>query len=158
MVEAFAQGIRKLKSKLRPHLAELSLAQVSLVRGREFWRLTSAENLMIFGGSASKLRLVSRLFRLVLKLVGGELTQPELFDELEKGLVFLTTTNLDPRSLHHFEIIIVLKILYHLGYLGRQESLEQFFLAPDWTRQLLESVGPLKRQALISINQSFEES
>ena len=158
LVEAYAQGVRKLKSKLRPHLSELSLARVSLVRGREFWRLTSAENLATFGDcQPEKLRLVSRFFRLVLKLINGEFRQPELFDELENGLVFLTETNLDPRSLHHFEIVMVLKILYHLGYLGQTENLEQFFLSPDWTLEFLESVGPLRRQALASINQSFEQ-
>jgi len=159
LVEAYAQGVRKLKSKLRPHLSELSLARVSLVRGREFWRLTSAENLTNFGDcKPGKVLLVSRIFSLILKLVNGELAHPELFDELEKALVFLTESNLDPRSLHHFEIVMVLKVLYHLGYLGQASNLEQFFLSPDWTLEFLESVGPLRRQALASINQSFEQS
>jgi len=41
LIHAFAQGVRELKSKLRYSLAELSYVKVSLVRGKEKWRLTS---------------------------------------------------------------------------------------------------------------------
>ena len=42
LVTATAQGIRLERSKLRYHAQDLSFGSFSLVRGREFWRLTSA--------------------------------------------------------------------------------------------------------------------
>lgn len=42
LVWAIAQGIRLEKSKLRYHSQEYSFGEFSFVRGKEFWRLTSA--------------------------------------------------------------------------------------------------------------------
>jgi hypothetical protein len=42
LVTAVAQGIRLEKSKLRYYVQNYSFAVFSLVRGKEFWRLTSA--------------------------------------------------------------------------------------------------------------------
>jgi len=42
LVTATARGIRLEKSKLRYHAQDYSLGVFSLVRGKEFWRLTSA--------------------------------------------------------------------------------------------------------------------
>src|ERR1700733_8051707 len=44
MVNAAAQGIRLVRSKLRYHAQDFSLAKFSLVRGRDLWRVVGAEN------------------------------------------------------------------------------------------------------------------
>ena len=43
LVFASAQGIRFEKSKLRPFTQDYSFGQFSFVRGKEYWRLTSAQ-------------------------------------------------------------------------------------------------------------------
>ncbi len=42
MVYASAQGVRKISSKFRYVLQDFSYVKVDLVRGRDFWRVTSA--------------------------------------------------------------------------------------------------------------------
>jgi recombinational DNA repair protein (RecF pathway) len=43
LIRATAQGIRFEKSKLRPFIQDYSVGIFSFVRGKEFWRLTSAQ-------------------------------------------------------------------------------------------------------------------
>ena len=44
LVLANAQGIRLEKSKLRPFIQDYSFGIFSLVKGKELWRLTSAQS------------------------------------------------------------------------------------------------------------------
>ena len=100
MVHARALGVRKENSKLRGSLEPVSLSIVSLVRGKEYWRLTSAE----FTKKIKK----SQPLLLLEKLVVGEVPQAELFDDVEKHL-------------DSAETVLVSRILYHLGYLKESD-------------------------------------
>ena len=100
LVRAHATGVRKGVSKLRGSLEPVSLSTVSLVRGKEFWRLTSAELIKSFK--------TSKPLALLEKLVAGEAPHPELFDIVEKHIESSETT-------------LVSQILYHLGYLKRED-------------------------------------
>ena len=42
MIYASASGVRKMSSKLRFVLQDFAYIKVDLVRGKDFWRLTSA--------------------------------------------------------------------------------------------------------------------
>ena len=42
MIQASAQGVRKMSSKLRFILQDYSYVKVDLVKGKDFWRVTSA--------------------------------------------------------------------------------------------------------------------
>lgn len=59
LIEAIAQGIRKIESKNRYGLQDFSVSNISLVRGREVWRITNIipqENLFsVFNGEDSGL-------------------------------------------------------------------------------------------------------
>jgi recombinational DNA repair protein (RecF pathway) len=100
LVRAIATGVRKETSKLRGALEPVSISNVSLVRGREFWRLTSGE----------LVRRTKQTKPLVLleKLVAGEASHPELFDAVLE--------NID-----RDEVIQVSQILFHLGYLEESD-------------------------------------
>ncbi|OHA92365.1 MAG: DNA repair protein RecO [Candidatus Zambryskibacteria bacterium RIFCSPLOWO2_02_FULL_51_21] len=100
LIRAHAIGVRKSASKLRGALEPVSLSSVSLVRGKEYWRLTSAEVIKRFKKSKP-------LF-LLEQLVAGEATHPELFDAVEKYLELDETT-------------LVAQILFHLGYLKKSD-------------------------------------
>ncbi len=100
LVRAHAIGVRKGVSKLRGSLEPVSLSTVSLVRGKEFWRLTSAELIKSFKKSKPLVLLE--------KLVAGEAPHPELFDIVEKHIESGETT-------------LVSQILYHLGYLKKED-------------------------------------
>jgi len=107
LVRATATGVRKGHSKLRGLLEPLSLVSVSLVRGKEYWRLTSAEFLKNISPAPEVLKPIV----LLEKLVQGEAPNPELFESVQK--IILSSESRDEM----FEINFVAKILFHLGYL-----------------------------------------
>lgn len=80
LVHARAQGVRKLDSKLRYSLDDFSFATVSLVRGKEFWRLTGSEKAEL----PEEGRLIrARVLSLVRRLVHGEERNEALFSALD---------------------------------------------------------------------------
>ncbi|MEK7186909.1 MAG: recombination protein O N-terminal domain-containing protein [Patescibacteria group bacterium] len=110
LVRASASGVRKESSKLRGALEPLSLSSISLVRGKEHWRITSAV-------LESKIPSVfAAPFSLLEKLVTGESPNPKLFDSVN---ALIRSAQL-PDDM--FEPRLVSKILFHLGYL-REEDL-----------------------------------
>lgn len=100
LVRASATGVRRESSKLRGSLEPFSISTVSLVRGKEYWKLTSAELLQRLPNSQS----LARPFALLEHLVPGEAENSELFDALEANL-------------KDSETLLVGRILLHLGYL-----------------------------------------
>ena len=104
LVRATALGTRKGTSKLRGHIEPFSLSYISLVRGKEHWRATSAEYIRNIPAHPS----VVRPLALIEKLIQGEVSHPELFDAIEKYL-------------ESDEITLVSRILFHLGYLKEED-------------------------------------
>ena len=104
LVRATALGTRKGTSKLRGHIEPFSLSYISLVRGKEHWRATSAEYIRNIPAHPS----VARPLALIEKLIQGEVSHPELFDAIEKYL-------------ESDEITLVSRILFHLGYLKEED-------------------------------------
>ncbi len=106
-LQARAIGVRKNTSKLRGNIEPFSLSSISFVKGKDYWRLTSAQFLQNIPASPS----VARPFSLIEKLVQGEEPHPELFDTVEQFI-------LSPQpSDELFEVRLVSQILFHLGYL-----------------------------------------
>ena len=107
LVQAIALGVRKEESKLRGALEPYVFSMVSLVRGKEYWRITSAESIK----NISPSQIVARPLALIEKFVQGEVAHPELFDAVWEAIF-------SPESDKEiFEIRIVSQILFHLGYL-----------------------------------------
>jgi recombinational DNA repair protein (RecF pathway) len=111
LIRATATGVRKAASKLRGALEPVSLTTVSLVRGKEYWRATSAEVIEKIESSPEILRPLMLLER----LVQGEAPHPELFDMLREKL-----GSKDVRG-EVFETRLVAEILFHLGYLDKSD-------------------------------------
>ena len=55
------------------------------------------------------------------------------------------------------ELIIVLRILYHLGYIGGDEN-EEAVTSAFVNKSLLESIRPQRKKILAEINKSLKES
>ncbi|PIP55530.1 MAG: hypothetical protein COX06_02665, partial [Candidatus Zambryskibacteria bacterium CG22_combo_CG10-13_8_21_14_all_42_17] len=111
LLKVTAMGVRKESSKLRGSLEPFSLSNISLVRGKEYWRITSAVVIKNISASSA----IARPLVLVLRLVQGEAPNPELFDAVEEAIL---------SGEHHddmFEVNIVSKIIFHLGYLKESD-------------------------------------
>jgi len=170
LIKAAAQGVRHLKSKLRYGLEDYSLAQVSVVRGREIWRLTSAEKILALrlcegnpeAIQTEKFLLLSRIFALLLRLLHGEERNDLLFESVKEGMIFLESLetsrlNLDV-DLANFECILALRILSSLGYIGKLGDFDKFTTSPYFTLELLGEMNTLKTRAILEINKSLKET
>lgn len=157
LLKASAQGVRHLKSKLRYSLEDFSFGQISLVRGREVWRITSAERKLDLK-EPKKLLILSQIFSLLLRLLHGEEKNCSLFASLKEGMTFLQKSKLTNETLANFECIMALRILSALGYLGKLGDFDQFITSPYFTSELLATMSILKSKAILEINKSLRET
>ena len=156
MIRANATAVRKMESKLRPHLVNFSLVRVSLVRGKDTWRIVSAirENtLPDFKTQCGKAFI--RAGALILRLVRGERIDEKLFEILRSAYGILFENNVDALS---FEIGLVLKILHELGYVDPHEPFDDFIKSPEFSLETLSRFAPFARRAVSLVNASIRES
>lgn len=164
-VSILAQGTRELRSKLRYHLSELSFFQATLVKGREFWRLTGAESTIDFNLvslMADPLRrvLIARIAFLLRRFLvtDGKSNDPQLYLEIRSAIYFLAQNNLSPLELERYEIASVWRLLAMLGYGRRTPPLEAILAPQVWNHRLLESTAACQTELIASINEAFYHS
>lgn len=158
MIWAQAQGIRKLSSKLRFSLQDFSYVRVDLVRGREIWRITNATKIRSFNNivqDPQAFKVLLNISKLLKRLINGEEKNEALFNHLIETLSFLNKEHLMTDELKDLELIIVLRILHHLGYIGDTGTAITSLLVD---RSLLESIRPQRKSILAEINRSLRES
>ncbi len=164
VVLATAQGIRYEKSKLRFATQKLSLCRVSLVRGKGMWRLTNAvpiEN--NYSNLDSEIVCaISRIFKLLERLVAGESSDSKLFSILQSGVEYLKNIqnekDLNKELILDIEAVIVLRILNRLGYIGSDERINFYVLNENWEGEIFDKMKQERRDALKAINAGIRES
>jgi len=136
LVRARAEGLRRPGAKLAHALQTLDECDVILVRGKEGWRLSGAvlvESWFQLLDHDTRSR-VGRIAGLLLRLVHGESTDPELFVivmSFVKNLQTLPTAAQDTA-----ECYVALKILAHLGLdAGPLPSMDTFEPLSDTARR-----------------------
>jgi recombinational DNA repair protein (RecF pathway) len=139
MIGAVAQGIRLSQSKLRYHIQDYSLCMVSVVRGKEVWRLTGAHEIE-HNKKTGILHI--KIFKLLRRLLQGEEKNEKLF-EIVRELHMSETLDTD----HEIqECVTILKILNSLGYV------------PDGDLQLIDNAEENKSKIIKVINSALKES
>jgi len=175
LVMASAQGIRFEKSKLRYYTQDYSFGAYSLVRGKEFWRLTSAAaypagaddpsgsllendgNSVTFENQPGRM-LIARIALLLKRFLQGEEPNLGLYDCVEGSIGFLLANpELDSRLLGAFESLTVLKILHALGYIGSDPALDELVMA-GISIQALGAAAVQKTAINRHINKALKES
>lgn len=119
-----ARGVRKASSKQRPYLQSLSFPKVSLVRGRNIWRLVHVEeskDSVVTNRNINERVIASRITRILRRFIQGEEFNPELFDAIKYGLLHLRKDDIGGQDVHTVENLIVLRILFYLGYVSEEE-------------------------------------
>jgi len=161
-VVASAQGVRFLKSKLRYSLHDFSLCYLSLVRGREFWRVTGAskrENLFdVLRESPSMRAVFARVFSLLERLLSGEEKNERLWNYLDEAARFAALKKHSRELVRNFEYILVLRVLSCLGYLGHSPDSASFVESMYWSDELLLRASSLVPKIVGEINRSLRES
>ncbi len=160
MVYAAAQGIRHNKSKLRYSLADFSHSKIDLVRGRDIWRVTTAvpiENFSTIFLDRATSSFALNMTKLITRLYNGEDPHEELFDHIVETFTALKEKKFSSEDLKHFEVVAVLRILYHLGYLAHSTENDVFVRSPLDSRLILEA-AKMRTQVLSEINKSLRET
>ncbi|NQV93184.1 DNA repair protein RecO [Candidatus Kaiserbacteria bacterium] len=161
-VRAIAKSVREERSKLRFSLQDFSVSDVSLVRGREVWRLVGAENRRNihneFKNRTEERYTIIRLLSLLKRLLNGEEENKILFRVLSDSLSFLHTNTLNKEELSNFECLIALRVLYNLGYLAKEHTNAHFLETTDISTNLMSHISPIRFDMVKQINISLQES
>jgi recombinational DNA repair protein (RecF pathway) len=150
MIGATAQGIRLIQSKLRYHIQDSSYSSVSVVRGKEVWRLTGAQEL---SGKKSNL-LYLRVLKVLRRLIPGEDKNENIFSIIEE----LYSTDIVEGDYDTVEGITVLRILYYLGYIRDSEDVSVFLGGNSINSDLISTFNERKTRLIKIINESLKQT
>jgi recombinational DNA repair protein (RecF pathway) len=160
-VSARAQGVRLARAKLRFHINDFSYVDAWLVRGRETWRLANAVSRANFftkmRGNEGARKIMSRAALLLRKFVPPEETHQKLFDAIVSGFLVLLKTK-DARELENVEILLALRILYHLGYIGEPKAFLPVVAETSFGAREFSLISPLRRELISVINSSLRST
>jgi len=154
LVRAFARSVRAERSKLRYLLQDNSRARISLVRGRELWRITgvvSLDNSYAVLRRREEKQLVARVFLLIRRLAQGEERNERLFDLTTELLAHLARGT-QPQELAAVEQLTVLRILAALGYHSTSPVFSPLLSDVALEPLTLAQVGEKQSQAVSEIN------
>ena len=148
LVVATVQGVRKPTAKLRSHLVDYTLIAVDLVKGRDVWRLVSAEaiqNPFASAYDATSARTYIRALGLVERLCVEEGTHEDLFEHLVEILQSVGAVHVQQKL---FDAVVLWKIVVFLGYVEVTAPLIPLFTVPlvsldaskETTQQIITTV------------------
>lgn len=159
MLYASADGVRKLSSRLRYVLQDYSYIKIDLIRARNFWKITSASKtgeLDELMQNKNRMRVVINISRLMKRLLAGEEKNTQLFEDFKLGLLSLQVfTDMD--SIRDVETVIVLRVLFHLGYIGEREGIDTLAISPLGP-ELFYNAGKNRTKLLREINRALRET
>jgi len=158
MIFASAQGVRKMSSKLRFVLQDFSYLKIDLIKGKDFWKITSASktNKLEKLSEPEIFEVFVNISKLLKRLLMGEDPNKALFMDLLKGL-FILEKSKTIDELRNIEAIIVLRILNNLGYIGGDEILKDFIRSP-FEEDLVFKVSKSRAKILNHINKALKET
>lgn len=159
LLRAYAKSARRERSKLRYGLEPLTGGNFSLVRGKREWRLTDIEEIdrSLLSSAVLRQRSLSRITRLLMRLIQGEEVHAALYKDVVEGFSSLAhaQSETDAASI---ECIVVLRILFRLGYLSQTPDVARF-LEGDLAALGLAAQAARRRAHLVKlINDSLSAS
>jgi recombinational DNA repair protein (RecF pathway) len=159
LLYAHGQGVRELKSRNKFALQTGQKSLVTLVRGREVWRITGAQK--VYGREQQKISSLAsrRLLRLIEKMVPIEDKNRNLFSVLSTGVDTLHTAEDEVVAL--VEGITVLRVLDVLGYVARpitEARIIPFLESYEITPELIKEAKEQKSTLFARVNSALQEA
>ncbi len=154
LIRARAQSVRLLASKLRYNLDEYSYGVFSLVRGKEFWRVTGAETLSVPTVGRS---VRARILTLLKRLIQGEEPNPALFSVLTAMKDYEDNKTKDTVHRDVFEVLVLVHVLSSLGYMDKTPFVETAG-SVDFGEQGIQVVREKYHEAISAINKALRET
>jgi DNA repair protein RecO len=164
LIIASAQSARLSSSKLSSALTEYSLVSLSVIKAKRGWKVTDArakENFYFAETHETNFRLtrvmLAQISSFLLKMMPGEEPHHHIFETVLSGFNFLSAVS--DSDIKNFEFIIVLRILYHLGYVAKNSEMEIFLTdTTAWTSALLAEAHTTRATLIHIINNGLKES
>lgn len=159
MVYASAQGVRKMSSKLRFIMQDFAYLKIDLVQGKDFWRVTSASKTNLLEDitkNSEALAVFSNVARLLKRLLAGEDPNEHLFQDILKGLLVLEKSE-KKDDLRNIEVVMVLRILKNLGYIGQDKDFDSLVESP-FEEGLIFEASKSRIKILSEINKALKET
>lgn len=155
LVRSSARSARVASSKLKYGIEPLTHGVFSFVKGKSGWRLTSVTRMRrLLPRHVSARATAGRITKLLLRLIHGEEIAPSLFEAVANGLALLERAG-GKEEVESIECVLVLRVLFNLGYLPKTE-----FLAPFVEENLslkLAAHAARSRSVLVkTINESLQ--
>lgn len=156
---ASARGVRDIKSKLRFHLHDGAQVSISLVRGRESWRLTNAYAGRALSALAdtTRQRTYLRVLLLVERLVRGEERSDALYQlltDFSHQIVHAASVE----EVHDCECITVLHLLAELGYARIRAPYAELARKPLFSVENSVQARTYRRAIIAEINRALRAS
>lgn len=156
LIVASVQSARLEKSKLRPSVQEYSLVNISCVKAKGGWRVVDSSVIKSFFSTVdiSSQDILVKVCNLLLKMMPEEGKHSEIFDTVESGFETLNYN----QNKNIIECLLVLRILYYLGYVS-PDGISEFLISSSlWDLKTLSLVGDKKPSIIKLINNGLSAS
>jgi DNA repair protein RecO (recombination protein O) len=154
LISAIAKGIRKESSKLRYSLQNNSEVKVSLVKGKEFWRITNAMHIEHYKFSFENHKILNRVNLFLKRIVPPESQDIRLFGIYKSFIGYLLVLDKD---LDKIEMGMVLYILHFCGYLEEKEYFKEF-IDSNFSEESLNFISKHHKEILSIVNKAIAGS
>ena len=155
MIGAVAQGIRLAQSKLRYHVQDANFSNISVVRGKEVWRVTGAHELPYTSTSGTILHL--KILKLLKRLLHGEEKNEKLFEIIEELYKTPIKEEIKEENYEAIECLTILRILNTLGYISNKDF-SKYIENNLLNQELLESFKVDKKKIVEVVNSALKAS
>lgn len=157
LIFAKAQGVRLQNSKLKSSLQEFSLVTISCVKGKSGWKITNAipQLNFFFENEIYHKKFIANLANVLIRMMPGEEKSSEVFSEVLNFSNVMKYIN--ESSIENLEVLCMLRVLYHLGYVEKNNQTEKYIYNRD-IESLIDQVLSEKTMLVSHINKGLKES
>lgn len=159
LIIASARSARVSASKLRPALQEYTHVTVSCVKGKGGWKVTNVASIQNFYFESPEYshKTLAHIVSLLIKMMPGESHHPAVFEIVREA--FVRAKDLKKENMEFFEIGVVLKVLFELGYVAKDSVSAKYIDTSNvFTTEMLENISVDKSMLVQVINNGLKES
>lgn len=155
LIYVSAQSIRMNHAKMRYHLQYLSLVEVDLVRGREFWKLVGIHEILpsLSFVTTDWYSFLDKLATILYRLNQGEESNQILWNEIDYLFFYLKDHSYE----NLFEFVVMVRVLSSLGYWQGDEIIV-YSLSPYDDTEVLDYVQQHRLTLVTKINTSLRQT
>lgn len=159
LIIASARSARVSASKLRPALQEYAHVTVSCVKGKGGWKVTNVASIenYYFDSPEHTHKVLAQIVSLLIKMMPGEAIHPIVFSIIKSA--FTELKNIEKENLEYFEMIVVLRIMFELGYVAKSDITKGILSdCSDWSKKIIDEVSNSRKEIVSIINNALKES